>query len=246
MGEAEARRGRGGAVEVVVLAAAMALPALLTWGWQSVGSVDPGFWPLAVYFLTRAAQFSLPIIYFRLAEGRWPERFQLRPEGLAWGLGFGLLVAGVMVGAYFGGACDWQPLREAPAQFRAKAAEHGVASPPVLLAVMLFMVVVHSGLEEYYWRWFVFGRLRKRLPEGAAIVLSALAFMAHHVLDLNHVLPGRFLEATLPLALAVAVGGAFWAWLYGRTRSLTAVWLSHLLVDAGLMVVAWEVLRRAG
>ena len=37
-------------------------------------------------------------------------------------------------------------------------------------------------LEEYYWRWFLFGGLRRSMPVAAAVVLSSLAFTAHHVI----------------------------------------------------------------
>ena len=109
--------------------------------------------------------------------------------------------------------------------------------------MLLFLVLVHSGLEEYYWRWFVYARSCERTSEAAAIILSSLAFAAHHVLDLNELLPGWW-GATLLLALAVAVGGAFWAWLYGHCHSLIAPWVSHAFIDASLAVAAWDLMRR--
>ena len=41
---------------------------------------------------------------------------------------------------------------------------------------------------------------------------------------------------------AVAVGGAFWAWLFQRTGSLVAVWWSHVLIDAALMAIGYDLL----
>jgi uncharacterized protein len=41
-------------------------------------------------------------------------------------------------------------------------------------------------------------------------------------------------------SLSVAVGGAFWAWLYQRTGSLYGPWLSHLLVDAAIFLVGYD------
>ena len=38
----------------------------------------------------------------------------------------------------------------------------------------------------------------------------------------------------------VATGGAVWAWLYERTGSLWAAWLSHLLVDTAIMAVGYD------
>jgi hypothetical protein len=70
--------------------------------------------------------------------------------------------------------------------------------------------------------------------------------MAHHVIVLGVYLPGRFVSRALPFSLAIAVGGAVWAWLYGRADSLYPSWLSHLLVDAAIFVIGWDLLQRAG
>ena len=71
------------------------------------------------------------------------------------------------------------------------------------------------------------------------IGLSSLAFMAHHVIIVATFFPGRFLTLAVPLSFGVAVGGAFWAWLYDRTGSLYPAWLSHLLVDAAILAVGY-------
>ena len=55
---------------------------------------------------------------------------------------------------------------------------------------------------------------------------------------------GRFLPAVVPFSLAIAVGGAVWCWLYERTGSLLGPWLSHLIIDAAIFVVAWDLLQR--
>jgi membrane protease YdiL (CAAX protease family) len=44
------------------------------------------------------------------------------------------------------------------------------------------------------------------------------------------------------LSLGVAVGGAVWARLYDRSGSLLGPWLSHLLVDAAIFFVGYELL----
>ena len=98
-------------------------------------------------------------------------------------------------------------------------------------------------MEEYYWRWFVFGRLRRHLSFGPAAAVSSLAFMSHHVIVLYVYLPGYFWTAVVPLSLCVAVGGVVWAWLFEQTRSIYAAWLSHLLVDAGIFAIGYDLLR---
>src|SRR5262249_22023903 len=105
-----------------------------------------------------------------------------------------------------------------------------------------FIAVIHSVLEEYYWRWFVFGRLRRLIRPASAAALASLAFMGHHVVVLAVFIPGweRFFTLALPLAFGLGVGGAVWSWLYHRSGSIYAAWISHLIIDASIMAVGYE------
>src|SRR5262249_84918 len=146
-------------------------------------------------------------------ERRWPRPAAPRFRGVEYGVGFGLLVGGTILGAYFTVLSGSPLVRSTPALLEARLHNFGLAKPGGYLLLAGFLSVIHSLLEEYYWRWFVFGWLRRLIPRLAAMVLSSLAFMAHHVVILAVFFPGRFWTAALPLALAVAVGGFVWAWL---------------------------------
>ena len=136
-------------------------------------------------------------------------------------------------------------LRDAPffataaEQIRAKVAGMGINTAWKYACLGLFYTLFHSLLEEYYWRWFVFAKLKDWVSVNSAIVISALGFMAHHVLVL-----GKFFGfdhwATWVFSLAVATGGLFWAWLYQRSGSLWGPWLSHALVDAGIFLIGYH------
>ena len=76
----------------------------------------------------------------------------------------------------------------------------------------------------------------------AAILISSLGFMLHHVLLLGTFF-GYDAAATWVFSLAIAIGGAFWAWLYHRTNSLYPPWLSHLIVDAAIFIVGYDLVR---
>jgi len=49
--------------------------------------------------------------------------------------------------------------------------------------------------------------------------------------------------ATYVLASCIAIGGAAWAWLYQRSGSLVGSWLSHMLVDAAIFVIGYDLVR---
>ena len=117
-------------------------------------------------------------------------------------------------------------------------------SPLGYLQMAIVICVVHSLAEEYYWRWFVYGWMRKHLPMMAAIVLSSIGFMLHHIVILGVYFPGNFWTLAMPFSLCVAIGGGVWAWIYERSGSLYAPWLSHALIDAAIMGVGYVMLER--
>ena len=127
-------------------------------------------------------------------------------------------------------------------QILQKVQGFGVASPLSYLALGVFYALVHSGLEEYYWRWFVFGQLRRLQPVGLAAIISSLGFMVHHVILLGFYF-GWNSPLTYLFSISVAMGGLFWAWLYQRTQSIYAPWVSHLIVDAGIFLLGYDVVR---
>ncbi len=183
------------------------------------------------------------------SEWRDPRWLQLRRphfSGLRPALYFALAVVILMLGVYFGVLRGSSLFAETPARLQRKLQEVGMDTPARYVLLALFVVAAHSLLEEYYWRWFVFGGLRQFLSLAPAMILSSLAFMAHHVVVLYVYLPGRFWSTALPFALAVAVGGAVWAWLYERTGSIWSPWLSHLLIDGAIFVIGWDLLWPIG
>ena len=114
------------------------------------------------------------------------------------------------------------------------------AHPAAFVGMAIFYCVLHSLFEEYYWRWFVYGTMRRHIPVAAANVLSSVGFMLHHVVILGVFFPGRFWLLALPFSFGVAVGGAVWSWIYERTGSLYAAWLSHALIDAAIMIIGYD------
>jgi membrane protease YdiL (CAAX protease family) len=148
-----------------------------------------------------------------------------------------------MLGLYFGWLRHATLLKETPAKVLGKLEEFGLSFPAGYLGLGFYVAVVHSLLEEYYWRWFVFGRLRRLTSFAPAAALSSLAFMAHHIVVLAVYLPGYFWTAVVPFSLAIAVGGAVWAWLYEKTGTIYSAWLSHLLIDGAIILLGYDLLQ---
>jgi CAAX protease family protein len=224
---------------------AMTFPTVAAWSYflaLARGGVEVNPLQQGAYVAGKLVQFGFPVLFLVLGGGPRPKPPMPRRTGLGAGLAFGLLVAALTLGIYFCLLRHSSLLAQTPAQVRQKLEQVGMASPARYVVLAVFIVAAHSLLEEYYCRWFVFGQLRRVAPLAPAMVLSSLAFMAHHVVVLYVYLPGRFLIAVVPFSLGVAAGGAVWAWLYERAGTLYPSWLSHLLVDAAIFAVGWDLL----
>jgi len=175
------------------------------------------------------------------------ERDRLRPawptlRGLEYGVGFGLVIALLVFVTFFGWFQHSELFAQTPAKVYALVHKLHATTPARYVVLTLIFCVGHALLEEYYWRWFAFGWLRRYVPVTAAIVISALGFTAHHLLLLHVYFPGNFWLLAVPLALAVAVGGAVWAWIYDRSGSLYAAWISHMLIDLAIFAAGYAMI----
>jgi membrane protease YdiL (CAAX protease family) len=235
-------------LEWLGLLTAMTFPAVLTWFYFVAlgggGQINP--LQQMAYSGGKVIQFTFPLVFLWLRDRRLPRPGLPQFTGLGQGLVFGLVVLAAMLGIYFGYYRGSVAFAQSSVQVQHKLQEFGLTSPGGYLGLAVFVVIVHSLLEEYYWRWFVFRELRKGLALTVALLLSSVAFMAHHVIVLQYYFPGHFLTAVVPFSLGVAFGGLVWGWLFERTRSIYACWLSHLLVDAGIFIIGWDLLQRAG
>lgn len=223
---------------LVLVLLALCLPSVITWLYfvTFAGSTLMG----AVYTTGKVVQFCLPLVWF-LGPGR-PEltRALLRPRGVIPGAAFGIAVA-------VGMALLYAALRSTPLfddvreQALLRLQSFGLDSPAGFVALAVFYSLAHSFLEEYYWRWFVYGGLRRYLNLPLAVTIGSLGFAAHHVIVLVVYFRDQIWFALLCSA-GVAVGGAVWSVLFERSRSLVGIWVSHLVVDAAIMAIGWHLL----
>ena len=241
---------------------ACVFPFLAVWAYFVLLEPYPSWLQQAVYVSAKTLQFALPAVWVFVVERRLrdgasrsaagadsprgesanrPAPRWGRLTGLAVGLAFGAIVSGGMLALYHAWLGPAGHLDSVQGPLGERLTTFAINSLPRYLVFGLFISLVHSFLEEYYWRWFVFGHLRRLMPLAPAIALSSVGFMLHHV-----VLLGVYFEwAPLPtglFSLAVAIGGAAWAWLYHRTGSLVSPWLSHLLVDAAIFAVGYHLI----
>jgi membrane protease YdiL (CAAX protease family) len=191
------------------------------------------------FTLGKALQFALPLAWVLLVMKERPNFVRPDWRWLIEGGLFGLAVAGLMAALYLAWLKPAGYMLKPADEMREKIQSFGVSSLGAFLAMALFFSALHSLLEEYYFRWFTFGRLARWTSLAWAVVVSSLAFASHHVLVLAH-----YFQWGSPLTwlfvAGVAIGGAVWALLYYRSKSLWGPWLSHAIVDAAIFAIGWD------
>ncbi|WP_145083750.1 CPBP family intramembrane glutamic endopeptidase [Anatilimnocola aggregata] len=233
---------------------AMTYPTLLTWVYFTLLKDSPSTWQQAAFGIGKVIQFAFPAVWVFCIQRRPLALPQLptRGLGLALLIGIAQLIAGLAVYYFWlkSSGVFTAPVQEMLAKLRG----FGLDWRAGFVALAIGYSLVHSWLEEYYWRWFVLNELRPReeLSDATssatisaatwrAIAISSVAFMAHHVL----VLAGYFRwdsPWTYILSLCVGSGGAIFGWLYVRSRSIYAPWLAHACADAVIFLIGYDLL----
>lgn len=200
-----------------------------------------------IYAVCKVVQFAFPVAWIVLARLDRPVVPSSPGLYLVPGVFLGLGMVSLMGVAYLTVIRGSDLARVSSLRIAARIEAIGAAGPARFLALTLFLAVAHSFLEEYYWRWFVFGRLLKLGGIRIAGVVSSFAFASHHGLILYAFIgSGSYWWMILLLTLGVAAGGGIWAWLYARSGRLYAPWLSHALVDLGIMAFSYDLVGPLG
>ncbi len=187
-----------------------------------------------VYFGSKIVVNAIPILWVFGVER---ERFRVKPptkRAIVHGLCSGVSIGVGIVAFYFfcfAGHVDVSGLRD-------RAGAYGAVNHFFLFA--FFLCVFNSGLEEYYWRWFMFRKLRRSMNRPAAVALSAAGFTLHHIVVLAAYFPQPELVAVL--CVGVFAGGCIWAMMYESLDNFFGPWISHFLVDAAIMIAAYDIL----
>lgn len=223
----------------VWLVAALIFPTIVTWLYfVALAGMQPT--SQIVYSVGKTIQFALPVIWLLVIARESIKRPKLASSGYVEGALFGLASAAAMLAIYelaFRGH-DW--FAPVESEVKDKINELSLQTLPRFLSLSIFYAALHSLMEEYYWRWFVFRRLMVDWKTGPAILVSSLGFMAHHVILLAQYFGTTGLFTYIGSA-GVAIGGAYWAWLYSRKNSIGPAWLGHAIIDAVIFVIGYRI-----
>ena len=226
----------------LALCFAISYPTLLTLVYFIFLQDQSSTLQIGTFGIGKLLQFVFPLAYVMLIMGTRPRRTKRPTAGLGTALLFGAVIMSLTLLLYHLWLSPAGLFDGPDEQIRSKISDWGLSTGWQYLLLSLFYALMHSFLEEYYWRWFVFRELRQRSSLGWSISISSLGFMAHHVVMLVF-----YFQESITIALlfcaAVAIGGAVWAWLYDRHKSLLGPWLSHAMVDAAIFIIGYSLVR---
>ncbi|GJM26405.1 MAG: hypothetical protein DHS20C16_28200 [Phycisphaerae bacterium] len=152
-------------------------------------------------------------------------------------------ISGIVIGCFIIALFNLTPAHEYVTQMAPKLRERieffGINSVATYFAWCAFLAGIHSLIEEFFWRWFVFETLLTLVSRPLAYGLAGLSFALHHyVICWQYVSP----IGALIFGTSVGVGGVIWCWMVNRQRSLAGAWLSHALVDVAIFIVGYQML----
>lgn len=201
-----------------------------------------------IYSTFKVLQFAIPVLTWTLLTKNLPTqvsnlfcKMPLHKSGAVTSLIF--LVVGFAT--YFMALQETLAVAGVRQALTEKLAEFGVTSSFGFCVLAFFLAVVHSFLEEYYWRGFVLAELQNYFSSWVAMLLSALAFTLHHIVVIN-----RYAHVENSLTVVIAASsivfacGVFWAWQFLKYRNIYIVWLSHIAADLVILGIGYDIVYR--
>lgn len=222
----------------VLLVALMILPTVAAVGYFILAEGWPPLIQQAAYVLGKLVMVLPAIWLFGV------DRYRLKLPCPSWseiaaGSLFGLSVAAGMLALYIGWFKPQGVFAGAAVAVREKITDFGLDFPGRFFVFAVFVSLLHSLLEEYYWRGFTFGKLAIHLGAIPAGIVSSVAFAGHHVVVL-----GKYFGWGSPFQIlfsgAVALGGFVWCMMFWRWQRLYGPWVSHAWIDAAIFAIGYD------
>jgi membrane protease YdiL (CAAX protease family) len=181
--------------------------------WIVVFSVRPfGFWP-------SLSIATLVLLIVALAINR--EKPSLRLT--RWSMFIGIASGALLYLLFFAG---YQVTKANPIFSEGVGQVYELRTVPSLLIGLVLIFPIGPG-EEIYWRGLIQRRFSERLGTRAGLLTATVAYTLVHLPTLN-----------LPLMLTAFIGGLTWGFIYQKTASLWPVFISHILFDLLIFVIA--------
>ena len=194
--------------------------------------VHPPYFPKIavkiVFFL------ALPLLFFARYKEDWAQfraLFSLRCRGVTVGLLLGAGIYALIFGGYFAvrGLVDFGAVTGSLASGMGITADN-------FLYVAVYISLLNSFLEEFFFRAFGFMTLRRHCSGAAAWLFSPVLFAVYH----TGMLWGMFHPAMIVLLmLGLVAGGLIFNALCARFESVYPAWFAHMAANFAINSVGF-------
>lgn len=196
------------------------------------GVIKPQYF---VKSLIKIALFLLiPLIYFFVNRSDISDAkalFKPRWRDIVIALGLGALVYGFIVGGYFllRGVIDFSGIASSLGESAGVSADN-------FIYVSLYISLVNSFLEEFFFRGFAFVCLKKVMKRGFAYLFSSLMFALYH----SGMTAGWFNFGIFALTLAgLMIAGVIFDFLNEKSGNIYTSWVVHMFANFGINTVGF-------
>ena len=175
---------------------------------------------------------ALPMVFFLVNKKDFKEFRQLfvfKKSGLAKSFLLGFGVYGVIVGGYFltKSVIDFSNVTSNLTESMGITADH-------FIFVFLYISLMNSFLEEFFFRGYGFITLKKYSNRKFAYIFSSTIFAVYHV----GMLLGSFnFGALLLLLVGLIMGGCIFNYLNEQKGNIYSSWCVHMFANFGINTV---------
>ena len=194
--------------------------------------VHPGYFtkiPIKILFF-----LVLPMLFFLLNKTEFPQfkkLFTFKKKGFLAALAMGLGIYGVIVGGYFltKGVFDFNKVTSSLGEGMGITKDN-------FLYVALYISLMNSFLEEFFFRGFGFITLKNYTGKPFAYIFSSCIFAFYHV---GMLIP-MFEPALLILLLAgLIAGGCIFSFFNDKTETIYPSWFVHMFANFAINTVGF-------
>ena len=194
--------------------------------------VQPGYFvkiPIKIVFF-----LALPMLFFIMNKGAFADfrrMFRFGKSGVLKALLLGAGVYAVILGGYFltRGVIDYSNVTASLTEGMGITADN-------FIYVSLYISLMNSLLEEFFFRGYGFMTLKKYASRRTAYIFSSMLFALYHV----GMLLGMFHFGVLLLMVAgLFAGGCIFNYLNERSDSIYPSWFVHMFANFAINTVGF-------
>ena len=177
---------------------------------------------------------ALPMLFFMIWREEWSEfkaLFRFRKKGLLVSFLLGVAIFGVILGGYFvtRGCIDFSGVTSSLTEGMGITADN-------FIWVAIYISIMNSFLEEFFFRGFGFITLKKYVNVRFAYFFSPVLFAIYHV----GMLVGMFHPAVLALLMfGLIVGGLLFNALNDRLGNIYPSWFVHMAANFAINTIGF-------